>query len=195
MKPYAAVRSAVKKVHATWIGSAAILRSTRRSYRMCTRRNVVTALFLLGVFSACQPTLENLSEKDAGDIKTVIDRWVDDFLTNKRDDVANIITADMVLLPANAAPLVGRDAAMAYLKAYPPITKFVVTKDEVVGHGDVAYVRGTYAIDVMLPGTGAAHEQGTYLEIHRKQKDGTWSYSRLIWHSSEPLPPGAPAKK
>ena len=162
---------------------------------MHMRRSVVSGLFLLGSLSGCQPAPATFSEKEVTDVKAVVDRWVNDFLTNKRDDVANIITADMVLLPPNAAPLVGHDAAMAYLKAYPPITKLTVTKDEVVGHGDVAYVRGTYAIDVMLPGTGAAHEQGTYLQIHRKQTDGTWPYSRLTWHSSEPLPPAAPAKK
>ena len=160
---------------------------------MHTRRSLLSGLFLLASLSACQPAPATLSEKDVTDIKAVVDRWVDDFVTNKRDDVANIITADMVLLPPNSGPVVGHDAAMAYLKAYPPITKFTATKDEVVGHGDVAYVRGTYAIEVMLPETGAAKEQGTYLEIHRRQQDGTWPYSRLTWHSSEPLPPAAPA--
>jgi ketosteroid isomerase-like protein len=164
---------------------------------MRTRRNVVLGVFLLGALSACQPAAAVLSEKDVSDIKGTVDRWVNDFLTNKRDDVANIITADMVLLPPNTAAIVGHDGALAYLKAYPPITKFTVTKDEVVGQSDLAYVRGTYSIDVTLPDKNAAHEQGTYLEVHRKQKDGTWPYSRLIWHSSEPLPAPAPtpAKK
>jgi ketosteroid isomerase-like protein len=159
---------------------------------MHTRCSLLSELILLGLLSACQPPPATLSEKDVTDINAVVDRWVNDFVTNTRDDVANIITADMVLLPPNTGPVVGHDAAMAYLKAYPSITKFTVTKDEVVGHGDVAYVRGTYAIDVMLPETGAAHEQGTYLAIHRRQQDGGWPYSRLTWHSSEPLPPAAP---
>ena len=164
---------------------------------MHTRRSVVPSLFLLAALSGCQPAPQSLSEKDVSDIKAVVDRWRDDFLTNKRDDVTNIITFDMVLLPPNSAPLVGHDASMAYLKAYPPITKFTVTKDEVVGAGDVAYVRGTYSIDVTMPDKRPAHEQGTYIEVHRKQKDGAWPYSRLIWHSSEPAPAPAPvsAKK
>lgn len=147
---------------------------------------VAAALALLGALSACRSAPADLSEKDVADIKATVDRWTSDFLTNKRDDVANIITADMVLLPPNASPLVGRDAAMGYLKAYPPITKFTVTKDEVVGHGDLAYVRGTYSIDVTLPDKGPAHEEGVYIEIHRKQQDGSWPYARLIWHSSAP---------
>src|SRR5436190_6961913 len=111
-----------------------------------SRRSGITALFLVAALVGCAPAPANLSEKDVGDIKGMIDRWADDFVANKRDDLANIITADMVLLPPNAAPLVGHDAAMAYMKAYPTITKFVATKDEVVGHGDLAYVRGTYSI-------------------------------------------------
>lgn len=159
---------------------------------MQTRRSVVSALALLGALTACQPAAQTLSEKDVTDIKATIDRWIDDFLTNKRDDLANIITADMILLPANSAPLVGREASMAYMKAYPAITKFTATKDEVVGHGDVAYVRGTYSIDVTLPDKTAGHEQGTFVEIHRKQQDGTWPYSRLIWHSTDPVAAAAP---
>ena len=158
---------------------------------MHTRRNLLSGLFLLGSLSACQPAPATLSEKDVADIKAVVDRWINDLVTDKRDDLGNIIAADMVLLPPNSGPVVGLDAAMAYLKAYPPITKFTATKDEVVGHGDIAYVRGTYSIEVALE-TGAAREQGTYLQINRRQQDGTWAYSRLSWHSSDPLP-AAPA--
>jgi len=154
------------------------------------------ALSLVATLFACAPAPApaTLSEKDVADIKGMVDRWAGDFVANKRDDLANIITADMILLPPNAAPLVGRDAAMAYIKGYPPITRFTATADEVVGHGDLAYVRGTYSIDLVLPDKTTAHDQGTYLEIHRKQADGSWPYSRLSWHSSEPVPVVAPAE-
>lgn len=72
---------------------------------------------------------------------------------------------------------------------------FTATKDEVVGRGDLAYVRGTYAIDALLPDKTPVHENGTFLEIHRKQADGTRPYTRLIWHSTEPAPASAAAKK
>lgn len=128
-----------------------------------------------------------LSDKDVNDIKAMIDRWVEDALS-KRDDFANILASDMILQPPNAAPILGHDASVAYLKAYPTITKFTVTKDEVVGRGDLAYARGTYVIEALLPDKTPVHENGTYLEIHRKQADGSWPYTRVIWHSTEPLP-------
>ena len=159
---------------------------------MHTRRSIIPLILAFGVFSSCQPAPASLSEKDVSDIKASVDRWVSDFLSNKRDDLGSIITDDIVLMPPNAAPISGRDAAMAYMKGYPPITKFTATKDEVVGQGDLAYVRGSYSIDVTLPDKSTSHDQGTFLETHRKQSDGTWRYSRLMWHSAEPVP--APAQ-
>ena len=192
---YAAARFPVQDgLHTDASDQSLIPASTlRRSIMHTWRHSGIPALFIVAALVACAPAPANISEKDVSDIKGVVDRWADDFVANKRDDLANVITADVVLMPPNAAPLVGHDAAMAYMKAYPTITKFIVTKDEVVGHGDLAYVRGTYSIDLVLPDKTAAHDQGTYLEIHRKQTDGTWPYSRLSWHSTEPVPAAAPA--
>jgi len=135
-----------------------------------------------------------LSDKDVSDIQATIDRWIEDAIS-RRDDFTNIIAPDMILQPANLPPIVGHDAAVAYLKAYPTITKFTATKDEVVGRGDLAYVRGTYAIDAVLPDKTPVHENGTYLEVHRKRADGTWPYTRLMWHSTEAARPPAGAAK
>jgi len=126
-----------------------------------------------------------LSDKDVNDLKATVDRWVADAIS-KREDLTNIIASDMILQPPNSAPIIGHDASVAYLKAYPTITKFTATKDEVEGRGDLAYLRGTYVIDAVLPDKTPVHENGTYLEIHRRQPDGTWPYTRLIWHSTEP---------
>jgi ketosteroid isomerase-like protein len=46
---------------------------------------------------------------------------------------------------------------MTYMKAYPTITKFTVTKDDIAGNGDVAYVRGPYSIDVTMPDSSHGH--------------------------------------
>lgn len=167
---------------------------------MRTRRSaaVGTILFLVtvaGCAPAPAPVSAELSAKDVADIKAVIDRWRSDFVDNKRDDLASIITGDMVMMPPNGQPVVGKDAAMTYMKAYPTITKFDVTTDEVSGHGDLAYARGVYSIDVTLPDKTTAHEQGSFLEVHQKQADGSWPYARLIWHPNDPLPAPTAAKK
>ncbi|HKS07294.1 MAG TPA: DUF4440 domain-containing protein [Gemmatimonadaceae bacterium] len=158
---------------------------------MHTRRSAVPALVLLAALTACQPAPQAISEKDVADLGAVIDRWIDGVINN-RDSLANIIASDVIMMPPNQAPIVGHEAVMAYLKAYPTVTKFTANKQEVTGNGDLAYVRGTYAIDVKLPDNTAVHEDGTFLEVHRKQADGSWPYTRLIYHSTTPLPAPAP---
>ena len=158
------------------------------------RRFAVASLVAL---AACQQAPANITEKDIADIKASVARWRDDFVNNKRDDLANIVSDDMVLMPANMAPLVGKEASMTFMKGYPTINKFEYTTDEVVGVNDLAYVRGTYALDVTLPDSTKVHDNGVFLETHRKQADGSWRYSRLAWHSTDPppAPPAPPAKK
>jgi ketosteroid isomerase-like protein len=155
-------------------------------------------MLLLAMLTGCASApaaAADLSDKDVADIKASIDRWRTDFVDNKRDDLANIISADMVLMPPNGQPVTGKDAAMTYMKAYPTITKFDAAADEVTGHGDLAYARGTYSINLTLPDKTAAHEQGSFTEVHRKQADGSWLYTRLIWHSNDPVAAAPAAKK
>ena len=53
---------------------------------------------------------------------------------------------------------------MAYMKAYPPITTFTATKDEVVGRGDLEAVFTTeLALVTTATGTGSREE------VRRKQ--------------------------
>jgi hypothetical protein len=64
------------------------------------------ALSLIAALVACAPAPApaDLTEKDVADIKGMVDRWTAALAANKRDDLANVITTDMVLLPPNAAP-------------------------------------------------------------------------------------------
>ena len=166
---------------------------------MRTRRNVALGMIVffaaIGSCTAPAPPSAELTAKDVADIKAVIERWRIAFVENKRDDLANVITADVVLMPPNVQPFVGKDAAMGYMKAFPAITRFDVTTDEVIGRGDVAYVRGTYSLDLTLADSTKAHDQGSFLEIHHKQADGSWPYTRLIWHSNDPVPAAAVVKQ
>lgn len=157
------------------------------------RRNSLTIVFTLGVLlAACQPAASELSEADVTAIKAKTDRYVAAALASDWDVAGKELSSDIVFLPPNAAPVVGHDAAMTYLRNYPKITGFTVNVDEVRGRGDLAYARGTYMISVELPDKSAATENGAFLETHRKQADGTWRYAHIMWHSMSP-PPAPPA--
>ncbi len=72
----------------------------------------------------------------------------------------------------------------------------MVTADETTGRGDIAYVRGTYALGISLPDGSPAADSGVYLQISRRQASGGWLISHMVYHSVMPAPvPATDAKK
>ena len=56
---------------------------------------------------------------------------------------------------------------------------------EVDGTGDVAYVRGTYAMSMEAPSvTQPVRQEGKLLQIDARQQDGTWLLARDIWNAN-----------
>jgi len=106
--------------------------------------------------------------------------------------VAAIYLPDARVLPPNAPAVQGRDAIQklwgGLLDAYQ--VKFDVSADEVEGRGDLAYARGHYTLDgtPKAKGVPPLHDQGKFLEILRRQADGTWRYAVDMYSSDLPVP-------
>lgn len=88
----------------------------------------------------------------------------------------------------------GRAAIVTWFNAFRfAVSNFTGQQLEVEGADDVAWVRGTYAMDLTAPGaTAAIHDKGKYLEIWRRQADGTWKVIRDIFNTSVPAPAESP---
>jgi len=134
------------------------------------------------------------SDADAAAVRANIEEYRLAALGGQWDAWGSTLTADVIACPPNQAPLVGREAAVAFGKAFPKLTSFTITVDEVTGQGDLAYARITYAFTAAMADGTSLNEKGSSIEIHRRQADGSWPYHRLIWHSDSPTPP-APATK
>jgi ketosteroid isomerase-like protein len=132
------------------------------------------------------------SDADAAAVRANIEEYRLTALAGQWDAWGATLTADVIALPPNQAPLIGREAAVAFGKAFPKLTSFTVTVDEVTGQGDLAYTRGTYAFTATTPDGASMNDGGSFLEIHRRQADGSWPYYRWIWHSDSP-PSAGPA--
>ena len=105
-------------------------------------------------------------------------------------------SADAVMMPQNGESIMGSDAIGTWMASYPKMSnvKFAIT--DMDGSGSVAYVQGLYEMDVLPPGTTTAlHDKGKYLEIWRKQSDGSWKVTREIFNSDLPLPAPPPVAK
>ena len=159
-------------------------------------RNVLgVGSILLTVFAlaACS-SRSGLSDRDVTAVRESMDAYVRTTLASDWDNWGKLMLPDVVAMPPNHAPLIGKDATVAYVKTYPKITKFTVNTDEIAGAGDVAYARGRYSITTASADGKSSTEKGSFLEVHKRQSDGTWPYSRLIWHSDAP-PPEPPVVK
>ncbi len=106
--------------------------------------------------------------------------------------VAAIYLPDARVLPQNAPSVQGRDAVQklwgGLIDAYR--LKLDVASDEIEGRGDLAYARGRYTLDgtPKAKGTSPLHDQGKFLQILRRQPDGTWRFAVDMSSSDLPAP-------
>jgi ketosteroid isomerase-like protein len=155
----------------------------------------LTALLGLVLAAACQPAPPaGLSDADKAAIDSTAREFVRHALAN---DFAALTRAyyadDAIVLPPNAPAVTGHAAIEAMFKTFPPITAFELQTEEVEGTADLAYVRGRYTMTMSPPGVPAIADTGKFLEIWRKQSDGTWKSVRDMFSSDVPLPAPAPA--
>ena len=116
-----------------------------------------------------------LPTHDVDAIRAAIARDADAVRRGDWDMVIHLFTPDAVRFPPNQPPVRGRTAMRAWLDTSPPIAAFSITADEIVGAGDVAFVRGAYAMTLDV--TPPVSDSGHYMGLIRKQPDGAWLWS------------------
>ncbi len=79
----------------------------------------------------------------------------------------------------------GRAAIEAFFSSFPPVIELVADIEEIDGSGDTAYLRGSSRVTFAAEGEGdPATELLKFIEIHRKQPDGSWLMVADIWNQS-----------
>jgi ketosteroid isomerase-like protein len=164
--------------------------------RRISRWSVIVTLSAAAALSACAATSDGatvFTAADSAGVRASTELWRTSSLSRDFDAWGRSVTADVVLYPPNLKPISGRDAAIAYMKTYPTITKFEVNVEETVGRSDAATDRGQFYLTARLPDGTIVNDTGSFLSLFRKQADGTWAHSRVMWNSNLPVPPAPPA--
>jgi ketosteroid isomerase-like protein len=155
-------------------------------------RRFFIVLGALGPFvnTSCRPQGEQhssaLSDADSQGIQSVSDRFQQHLVSRNADSLANLYTDNGVVMPPNQPPVTGRNAIRQWQAEFPPVTTFTLSNEKIEGIGDLAYVRGRYVMTV----AGAPADSGKYLEIRRRQPDGSWKIA-VDMFSSNLAPPTA----
>lgn len=139
---------------------------------------------------ACQPmTIAGLTPDDEAAIRRTINAEMK--AANAADAAASaaLYTQDAIVLRPHGAAVQGQDAIERWLAELPAISNAQGEAVEVMGYGDLGYLRGTYSMTFSLPGVPMPiEEKGKFLLICRKQSDGSWKIAREIYNSDLPLP-------
>ena len=130
--------------------------------------------------------VRGLAAADEAAVRGGLDAYFDAASGGEASRWAALYANDAVIMPPNSAMVQGRGAIETWLKALP-----VVITDaggevlEVDGAGDLAYVRGTYAMSIKVPGVDQpVRQEGKLLQIYARQQDGTWRLARDIWNAN-----------
>jgi uncharacterized protein (TIGR02246 family) len=166
-----------------------------KSSVMARRRLWIAVSFMLtGVGAAgCQaPTQAALGATDATALRAALQSYFDAANAGDAARWASVYTEDAVMMPPNSPVVEGRAAIQSWLAMLPvKITDAEGTTVEVEGAGDVAYVRGTYSMNLQIAGVPeSVPQQGKLLHIYTRQPTGSWLLARDIWNSD--AAPGGP---
>ena len=130
-----------------------------------------------------------LSDKDVSAIKSSSDAFSKGLVAGDPAAVSLFYTEGASFLPPNDKAVAGRAAIATWMKALPPVKAFKLTPVEIEGRGDLAYVKGTFDMTLVPPGApGPVNDVGKYIEIRRKQADGSWLIAVDIFNSDLPPP-------
>lgn len=156
-----------------------------------TRRAILVTTAGLALCSACRTSADtaratggdspaSLSQADLAGIRAADSAFAAAATAGNLDGVVAVYASDAALLPPNMPPQKGRSAIRSFwggfLNAY--TVRFEVSSDTIEGRGDLAYNVGHYrftAVPKAKADPGVADE-GKFLEVLKKQSDGSWKY-------------------
>ena len=145
-------------------------------------RPMVSGLILM--IAACRVAPPALTDGDKAAIRAATDSFVANVRAHRDSASAALCTENASVMPPNTPIVEGRAAIRAWLSTFAPTSDFTLTPIEIVGRGDLAYVRGTYSFNLVGPdGHQVGEDHGKYLEIRRKQPDGAWLIAAHIFNS------------
>lgn len=118
-----------------------------------------------------------------------------DFRSRDAEKIASHYADDAVVLITNRPQMSGREAivqGMAQSVADPAFAlDFANQKTDVAASGDLAYSRGTYTVSYTHPEANqSVTEKGSYINIYKRQADGSW---KIVEDITSPTTAPAPS--
>lgn len=152
---------------------------------------------LLSLATACQTkTVGDTRAADESTLKQLDAAWSEAAGAKDIDKTISFYSDDALVMPSNSPVLKGKGAAREMWQGMFSLPGFgggwKATKVEVAASGDLGYVTGTYEINETDASGKPKTDKGKYLEVWKKQADGSWKCVADMFNTDLPATP-APA--
>jgi uncharacterized protein (TIGR02246 family) len=141
-----------------------------------------------GVSDGAPPA--GLSPADEAAIRALDDAWGKAATAGDGSAIAALYTDDATLYPPMEGMVKGEASKKYWIGFTEGFTATAqLTTETVDGRGDLAYATGTYRMTITPKKPGAKAmppEEGKYVEVLKKQADGSWKIAHDIWNTSAP---------
>lgn len=150
------------------------------SPRVNTHVSLLVILILMSLFTACQSqtAANDTRAADEATLRSLDAEWSKAAGAKDLEKTASYYTDDAVILPPNMPAIQGKQQARAMWQGMFSVPGFgggwKATKVEVARSGDLGYVTGTYELSETDASGKPMVDKGKYLEIWKKQADGSW---------------------
>lgn len=154
-------------------------------------RNFVLAAATAVVLATSAPAVQAADPTaDVAAIRALQARWNAAVEAGNIDGYVAVLDADIELMPTDAPPIRGADNYRAFLQPVFVNDTYrieAVGPGEIVVDGDLAYARYDYIIHrTPKDGSQTFSTLRKYLDVLRRQDDGSWRVYKHIWNFNEP---------
>ena len=155
---------------------------------MTWARVALSVLLAVGGCRATPPATTTFTAEDERAVRAIDSVFVAAWLRDDTTGVMNTLAPDAVLLPAGQQPLTTPNAIRAFWwpsdSSHTRILTFDRAIDEVGGEANTAWMRRTDSLTFTYAKGGTtsqATSRSMSLAVLRRQPDGSWRFSRVMW--------------
>jgi len=147
----------------------------------------VVVAFSLSVLSCQTPS----NEGDIEAINSVTNEYIEATNSGDVDGWLGTMADDAVILPPNHPLVTGKEEIRSWIVTsfFEPFNvQLSASHQEILIIGDLAFTYGFFSLSLTpKDGGGVIEDRGKFINIFKRQPDGSWKYHRLIFNSDIPL--------
>lgn len=159
---------------------------------MSVYRAGAIAIAVLTTFSACRQPPDRSAEAALA-VRAADSAWAAAFSRKDLDGYLSFVESTASIQQPNSPTVTGTAAIRAMVEGFFSLPNLSGTWQPTTvtasRSGELAYTTGTYQLSYTDPSGKPATERGKYLEVWRRQADGSWKMTAESFNSDDP-PPG-----